>query len=146
MTTTTAYFDKASSDTQIWTFECYVDHVFNNLMNNGYAKDTSSNKYIKQAVAKFNDFRIKSPETFFEIHKKDLAEDTKHQLDLYVQNCKNQKEVYRKLNGPFVEVIALIYKEAEPQITSNIYYEDPSWVEKAINETRTLVSERWSLV
>lgn len=146
MTTTAYYVDKASSDTENWDFEYCIDNVFNNLMDNGYIQGTNSHIYIDQAIAKFNDFRIKSPVTFFEIHKKDLAHDTKHQLELYVQNSKNQKEVYHRLNGPFVKVIALIYKEAEPQILSGIEYEDRQWVKRAINETRTLVSNRWRLV
>ncbi len=148
MTTTSAaadYVDTACPDNEPWAFECYVDHLFNNLMDNGYAKNTKSNRYIKQAVAKFNDFR-KSVAVCFYIHKKDIADDTKHQLDLYIQNCKNENEANHKLNGLFVEVIALIYKEAEPQILSGSEFEDIQWVKKAINEIRTRVSKKWRLV
>jgi hypothetical protein len=103
------------------------------------------NKYIIQSVTKFHDFRRKSPVTFFDIYK-DFKEDTKRDLELYVSNCNSKEQVYHKLDGIITEVIALVYREAQPLILSTIKYGDPVWVERAINEIRSTISYKWRFV
>jgi|tagenome__1003787_1003787.scaffolds.fasta_scaffold20176594_1 hypothetical protein len=121
-----------------WSYYYLVDNIFNNLMG--------SNKYIIQAITKFQYFRRKSPVTFFEICIKDIKDETKKEFDLYLKDCKSQDEAYKKLDGIITEIIALIYKEAQPLILSGVEHMDPVWVEKAINEIRTLVSKKWRFV
>jgi hypothetical protein len=121
-----------------WSYSYLVDNIFNNLM--------STNKYIFQAKEKFRYFRIKSEVTFFEIYTKDLKEDTKRDLDLYLKDCKSPIERYQKLNGIITEIIALIYKEAQPLILSDVEHMDPVWVERAINEIRSTISYKWGFV
>ena len=106
----------------------------------------SSNNYVIQAKTKFHYFRIKSPVTVFEISFKGFKEDTKKDIALYVKDCKSQEEVYLKLDGIITEVIALIYKEAQPLILSTVKYMDPVWVERSINEIRSTISYKWRFV
>ena len=77
------------------------------------------NKYIIQSITKFPYFRIKSPVTFFDIHK-DFKEDTKRDLEHYVRDCNSKEQVYRKLDGIITEVIALIYRASKT--THSVYY------------------------
>ena len=105
-----------------------------------------NNKYIIQAITKFHYFRIKSPVTSFDINIKDIKEDTKNDLKLYVKGCNSPDKVYQKLDGIITEVIALIYKEAQPLILSTVEHMDPVWVERAINETRSTISRKWRFV
>ncbi len=121
------------------SYERLIDIIFNDVMG-------SDNRYIIQAITKFHNLRRKSPVTFFDIHKKDIDDNTHKQIDLYIKNCKTQEEAYHKLNGVITDVIALIYKEAEPLILSSIEFEDKVWVKRAINEMRTAVSKKWRLV
>ena len=44
------------------------------------------------------------------------------------------------------EVIALIYKQSESLIISNIEYEDIVWVKKTINEIRERIRNKWRFV
>jgi hypothetical protein len=106
---------------------------------------TKINKYIYQAITKFDDFRRKSPVTLFDISLSDLSNETYNQLNIYIADCKSAGEIHRKLNGIMTEVIALIYKQSESLILSNIKYEDTSWVKKAINEIRERIRNRWDL-
>ena len=45
-----------------------------------------------------------------------------------------------------IEVIALIYKQSESLILSNVKYEDITWVKKAINEIRDLIKKDGGLL
>jgi hypothetical protein len=130
--------DFDNDEVNYWSFSYLIDNIFNNLMN--------SNKYIIQAVTKFNDFRRKSPVTLFVIDIKDLKEDTRNDLKLYVKDCKSSVEVYQKLDGLITEVIALIYNEAKSLILSTVKHMDPVWVERAINDIRSTVSNKWRFV
>ena len=82
------------------------------------------NKYIIQSITKFRYFRIKSPVTYFDIHK-DFKDDTKKDIELYIKDCKSKEQAYQKLDGIITEVIALIYRQARPLILSTLEYEDP---------------------
>jgi len=134
------------SDT--WTYGHLVDKIFNDLMDSRVLEKDKKriNKYILQAAEKFKYIRIKSPEIKFSIYFQDFKEDTIKDIHLYVKDCKSKDEVYLKLDGPISEVIALIYKEAQPLILSTIKYEDSEWVEKSINGIRTLISRKWRFV
>lgn len=61
-------------DDEPWTYWYLIDNTFNSLMNLG-------SKYICQAVEKFNDFRRKSPVTYFIIYKKDFSNETRKRLE-----------------------------------------------------------------
>jgi len=130
--------DYDNGNVKYWSYSYLVDNIFNDMMS-------PDNKYIIQAKTKLTDFRRNSSVTFFDIYN-DFKEDTKKDLALYVRDCNSQEQVYRKLDGIFTEVIALIYREARPLILSTIKYEDPVWVERAINEIRSTVSYRWRFV
>ena len=127
-----------NDNAEYWSYCYLIDNIFNNLM--------SSNKYIIQAITKFQYFRRKSPVTFFDICIGDLKEDTKRELGLCLKDCKSQDDAYKKLDGIITEVIALIYKETQPLILSDVKHMDPVWIERAINEIRTLVSKKWRFV
>src|SRR4051812_37210406 len=116
----------------IWSTEYLIDNIFNDLMDKTIIDKHGNkiNKYIHQSITKFNDFRRKSAVTFFDINKDDLATETKRQLNYYVKDCDSKLKIYQKLNGIITEVIALIYKQAESLILSNIKYEDITWVKK----------------
>ncbi len=146
MTSRDSLVTASSSNTPIWTFECLVENMFVDLMDNGYAKNTKSNKYIHQVADKFDFFRIRSPITFFEIDKKDLSNETREQLEDYAKGCRTKEERYQKFDGLFTEVIALIAKQAEPKITSSRMGMDIVWVKKSVHEVREFVSSRWRLV
>src|SRR4029079_13636771 len=92
------------------------------------------NKYMYQAITKFQDIRRKSPVTFFDIVKADLSSETKKHLNEYIKDCNSESKIYQKLNGIMTEVISLIYKRAESLILSNLKFEDEVWVKKTINE------------
>ena len=130
--------DYDNGNVKYWSYAYLVDNIFNDMMS-------PDNKYVIQAKTKLTDFRRNSPVTFFDIYK-DFKEDTKKDLALYVRDCNSQEQVYRKLDGIITEVIALIYREARPLILSSINYEDPVWVERAINEIRSTVSYKWRFV
>jgi hypothetical protein len=130
-----------------WSYEHLVDKIFNDLMDcQGAENDIKINKYILQAVEKFRYIRIKSPDVKFSIYAKDFKEDTKKDIELYVKDCKSEEQASRKLDGPISEVIAQIYKEAQPFILSTIKYEDIVWVKKSINGIRSSVSKNWEVV
>ena len=130
--------DYDNGNVKYWSHAYLVDNIFNNLMS-------PDNKYIIQSITKFPYFRIKSPVTFFDIYK-DIKEDTKRDLELYVRDCNSQEQAYRKLDGIFTEVIALIYRQSRPLILSTLEYEDPVWVERSINEIRSTISYKWRFV
>ena len=130
--------DYDNGNVKYWSYAYLVDNIFNDMMS-------PDNKYVIQAKTKLTDFRRNSSVTFFDIYN-DFKEDTKKDLALYVRDCNSQEQVYRKLDGIFTEVIALIYREARPLILSTIKYEDPVWVERAINEIRSTVSYKWRFV
>ena len=119
--------------------------MFVNLMENGYDKNAKSCKYIQQIADKFEFFRRRSPTTYFDIDKKDLSAETIKQLEDYTKDCKTTGERYRKLNGPFTEVIAWIAIQAESRIMSSKMEVDTVWIKKSIHEIRELVSFRWRL-
>ena len=130
--------DYDNGNVKYWSYAYLVDNIFNDMMS-------PDNKYIIQAKTKLTDFRRNSSVTFFDIYN-DFKEDTKKDLALYVRDCNSQEQVYRKLDGIITEVIALIYREARPLILSSINYEDPVWVERAINEIRSTISYKWRFV
>jgi hypothetical protein len=130
--------DYDNGNVKYWSHYYLVDNIFNDLMS-------QDNKYIIQAKTKFNDFRRKSPVTFFDIHK-DFKKDTKRDLELYVRDCNSKEQAYRKLDGIITEVIALIYRETRPLILSTVKHMDLVWMERAINEIRSCVSKKWRLV
>src|SRR4051794_1336532 len=82
-----------NGNVKYWSYSYLLDNIFNNLMG-------PNNKYIIQAITKFNYFRIKSPVTFFDICTKDFKEDTEKDIKLYVKDCRSQRAVYQKLDGP----------------------------------------------
>jgi len=132
----------------IWSTTYLIDNIFNDLMDKTIIDDQGNkiNKYIHQSITKFNDFRRKLSVTFFYVFAEDLANETRKQLNYYVKDCDSKLKKYRKLNGIITEVIALIYKQAESLILSNIKYEDITWIKKAINEIRDLIKNRWRIV
>ena len=109
--------DFDNGNVKCWSYYYLVDNIFNNLMS-------PDNKYIIQSITKFRYFRIKSPVTYFDIHK-DFKDDTKTEIELYIKDCKSKEQAYQKLDGIITEVIALIYRQARPLILSTLEYEDP---------------------
>lgn len=109
--------DFDNGNVKCWSYYYLVDNIFNNLMS-------PDNKYIIQSITKFRYFRIKSPVTYFDIHK-DFKDDTKKDIELYIKDCKSKEQAYQKLDGIITEVIALIYRQARPLILSTLEYEDP---------------------
>jgi hypothetical protein len=132
----------------IWSTAYLIDNIFNDLMDKSMEDKNGKkiNKYVYQAITKLQDFRRKSPATFFDIFKDDLSNETVKRLNNYITDCNSENKIYKKLNGLMTEVIALIYKQAESLILSNIENEDVVWVKKAINEMRQLIKNRWRLV
>ena len=122
-----------------------IDNIFNDLFSKTIEDKNRNkiNKYIYQAVTKFDEFRRKSLVTFFDITIKDLSNETWQQLNEYIADCNSEDKIHRKLDGIITEVIALIYKQAESLILSSITYEDITWVKKAINEIRERIKKRW---
>lgn len=123
-----------------------VDVIFVSLMENGYNENTKSNKYIVQFVHKFRFFRIKSPETSFEISYKDLNIEALNYIKDYTKDCKTTEEKYQKLDGVITEVIARITKQAEPIILSSITSEGILWTKTSLNQIREVVSQKWALI
>jgi hypothetical protein len=132
----------------IWSTAYLIDNIFNDLMDKSIEDKNGKkfNKYIHQAITKFQDFRRKSSLTFFYIFKDDLSAETKKHLNDYIKTCNTPKKRYQKLNGIMTEVIALIYKQAESLILSNIELEDIIWVKKAINEIRERLRNKWRMI
>jgi hypothetical protein len=128
---------------EIWSYSHLFDNIINDLMS---ANDNKYNNYIIQAFTKFHDFRRKSPDAIFIIYNLDLKEGTKKEIEPYIKNCKTVEEAYNKLDGIITEVIAWIFKQAEPLILSNIQYEDPVLVKKSINEIRSCISKKWRFI
>jgi hypothetical protein len=132
-----------------WTLEHLKEKIFVNLMGKPCDEETksSSSKYVLQFIDKFKFFRRRSPSTFFEIDKKDLCNNTIKQINNYTKECKTKGEIYSKINGVIVEVIARIAKQAEPEILSSGSNDDVRFLlEVALSETRETVSHRWILV
>src|SRR4051794_40241194 len=104
----------------IWSIAYLIDNIFNDLMDKSIEDKNGKkiNKYIHQAITKFDDFRIKSQVTFFDIYKEDLSNETKKHVNYYVKDCNSKRKIYQKLNGIITEVIALITKQAESLILS----------------------------
>jgi hypothetical protein len=124
-----------------------VDTIFNDLMDcRDYDEIRKINKYIFQMLEKFKFSRINSPEVRIDIDKKDLKDDSKKQIEERINDCKTGEESYSKLDGIITEVIALVFKQAEPLILANTEYEDHIWVKKSINEIRPSVSNKWRFV
>src|SRR3954454_7220301 len=122
----------SSISEDVWSYGYLVDNLFNNLMDCYVSEDgLRINKYILQAREKFKYIRLKSPAVKFCIYKKDIKDNTKKDIELYVKDCKSQEQVYRKLDGLISEIIAQIYKETEPLILSTIEYQDPVWVKRS---------------
>jgi hypothetical protein len=144
------YFDHVKkNDHNFWSLSYLVDNIFNDLMDKSTVDDNNGykiNKYIYQAVTKFQDFRRKSPVTFFDIFKDDLSTETKKHLKDYTKTCNTQRKRYQKLNAIMMEVIALIYKQSESLILYSIEYEDLVWIKKAINEIRDRIKNKWRFV
>jgi hypothetical protein len=137
----------SSISVDAWSYGYLVDKIFNDLMDCQVSENgLRINKYILQARDKFKYIRIKSPVVKYYIYKIDIKEDTKRYIGFYQQDWKSKDKAYRKLDGLISEVIAQIYKEAEPLILSTIEYEDPVWVKRSINEVRTSVSKNWEFV
>src|SRR6188472_4092365 len=113
-----------ADDKDTWSLAYLIDNIFNDLMDKSTIVDkknvTKINKYIYQTITKFDDFIRKSPVTLFDIFIGDLSEETKKQLNDYTKTCNTQRKRYLKLNGIMTEVIALIYKQAESLILSNL--------------------------
>lgn len=129
--------NKDYDDVEICTPEGLIDTIFDLMV---------SNKYINQAITKFDDFIIKSHVTFFDISKNDLSDKTKKQIDEYIKCCKTNTERYDRLDGIIVDVIALIYNQSKPRILSSLKFQDKTSVERSINEIRTSVSKKWMFV
>src|SRR6476469_1782020 len=141
----------------VWSYGYLIDNIFNDLMDANLSQQQEEadkddkdkpkriNKYIMQARNKFNFIRLKSPDVKFSIYRQDIKENTKKDLDKYIKDCIIVEKANIKLNGIISEVIAQIYKEAEPLILSSIKYEDPQWVRKSINTIRSSVSKNWEL-
>lgn len=142
------HIHKNDSFKDIWSTEYLIDNIFNDLMDKSLEDKNGMkiNKYLYQAITKFQYFRIKSPVTFFDIFKDDLSNETIKYLNDHVKDCNTGSRTYGKLNGIMTEVIALIYKQTEPLILSSIQYEDIVWVKKTINEIRELLNKRWRYV
>jgi len=137
----------SSISADIWSHGYLIDNIFNNLMDCHVSENgLRINKYILQARDKFKYIRLKSPVVKFYIYKKDIKYDTNKEIELYIKDHRSKDKSYRKLDGLISEVIAQIYKEAEPLILSTIEYEDPVWVKRSINEIRTCVSKNWEVV
>ncbi len=132
----------------IWSTEYLIDNIFNDMMDKSTEGNNGNNinKYINQAIIKFQDFRKKSSVTFFDICKSDLSNETRKHLNDYVKDCSSESKIYQKLDGIMTEVVALIFKQAESLILSCIEFEDEVWVKKTINEIRDLIKKRWRLV
>jgi|SRR6478736_7546622 len=83
---------KKSNDNDNWSAAYLIDNVFNDLMDKTIIDKNGKkiNKYIYQAITKFDDFRRKSPVTFFDINKDDLSTKTKNQLNDYVKDCNSE--------------------------------------------------------
>lgn len=140
--TPTSYLDDTS-----WTYECLVDNIFVNLMENGCDIDKKSNKYVLQFIDKFRYFRRRSPSTYFEINKKDLSAETINQLESYTKYCRTTGERYSKMDGVIVEAIARIAKQAQPEILSSCTDDDNRDLLKvALWEIREMVSFQWTFV
>jgi hypothetical protein len=139
---------KVNSKSDIWSTACLIDNIFNDLMDKKYENKNNNkiNKYIYQAVTKFDEFRRKSSVTFFDISIGDLSKKTKNYLNDYIKPCNTQRKKYQKLNGIMTKVIALIYKQAESLILSNIEYEEEVWIKKTINEIRESIKKRWRFI
>jgi hypothetical protein len=139
---------RKENDNDIWSTAFLIDNIFNDLIGKVLEDKNNKklNKYIYQSIIKFKDFRRKSPVTFFDIFKDDLANETRKQLNYYVKDCDSEIKIYHKLNGIITEVIALIYKQTESLILSSIEYEDTGWIEKTINEIRERIKNRWRFV
>ncbi len=105
----------------------------------------SDSKYIHQTVTKFNDIRRPS-DILFDIYKKNFKNETRKRIEHKIRNCKSSEEADDKLYGIMTEVIALVFKQAEPLILSNMKNDDHARVKRAINEIRTDVSKRWRFV
>ena len=132
----------------IWSTAYLIDNVYNDLMDKTTIDEHGKkiNKYMYQAITKFQDIRRKSPVTFFDIVKADLSSETKKHLNEYIKDCNSESKIYQKLNGIMTEVISLIYKRAESLILSNLKFEDEVWVKKTINEICSLIKNRWRFV
>jgi hypothetical protein len=137
-----------SLSNDVWSLAYLIDNMFNDLVDKSIVDKNGNkiNKYIYQAITKFNDFRRKSSVIFFDIFKEDLSIETKKHLNEYIKDCNSEIKIYQKLNGIMTEVIALIYKQAESLILSNLEYEDLVWIKKAINEIRERIKNRWRFV
>jgi hypothetical protein len=124
-----------------------IDKIFNNLMENGYNYNIKQNKYIFQLVNKFQLFRLKSPNVYFEIHIRDLDSETIQLLEVYTRDCSTRHHKYLKLNWVFTEVITRIAKQAEPQIISIEMNENTIvWWKSSLNEIREITSLKWMVV
>jgi hypothetical protein len=139
---------KTSLSNDIWSSEYLIDNIFNDLINKSIVDKNGIkiNKYINRAATKFQDIRRKSSVTFFDIFNEDLSNETKKHLNDYINDYNSESKIYQKLNGIMTEVIALIYKQAESLILSNLEYEDLVWIKKAINEIRERIKNRWRFV
>ena len=129
-----------------WTPWYLVDNIFVNLMENGYVKNTKSNKYILQLTDKFKYFRIKSPVTLYEISYKDLDVKTTKQIKDYTKGCKSTEEKHQRLDWVIVDVISRISKEAEPRILFLYPNEDKRLLKTRLNEIREMVSQKWRFI
>ncbi len=136
----------SSSSSIPWSPSRLEDEIFVNLMENGYNDDAKSNKYIDQMIDKFEFFRIKSPENFYEISFKDLDSEVLNHIKDHTKDCKTTKEKYRKLDGIFTKVIAQITKQAESAILSQRITEDTILLKVSLNSIREFVSQKWKLI
>ena len=141
--------NNTSLGNSIWSTSYLIDNIFNDLMDTSKEDKNGKklNKYIHQALTKFQDFRIKSPKAIFLIRIKDLNKETTIiHLETYVKDCKTPDEKRIRLDGIFTEVIARIVKQAQPLILSNIKYEDIEYTKITLNEIREIISLKWDLV
>jgi hypothetical protein len=86
------------------------NRIFNDLMNKTVI-DRDGNrvvKYIHQARREFQDSKINSQLSKFDIYWEDLSEETGKNINDYIQYCNDVEERYNKLDGIMTEVIAQI--------------------------------------